>query len=193
MSQLANERYGMSPAPDGLALVQELLNTIAIEVASSPDLLADLDAAQGWVQDAVAAWARERNQPAPELVLGKRDLARLRALRDQLKGIVSATDPDWSDVSGSVQLSLDGETGVVEAAPRGRGATWLVSAVLMECFLAQQNDTWRRLKTCRNPTCTTAFYDRTRNNNGVWHDVHICGNAVNLRASRARRRANQAL
>jgi predicted RNA-binding Zn ribbon-like protein len=34
-----------------------------------------------------------------------------------------------------------------------------------------------------------AFFDRSRNNSGVWHDVAACGNAINLRASRARRRA----
>ena len=34
-----------------------------------------------------------------------------------------------------------------------------------------------------------AFYDRSRNNGRVWHDVHTCGNVANLRASRARRRA----
>jgi len=34
-----------------------------------------------------------------------------------------------------------------------------------------------------------AFFDRSRNNSGVWHDVKFCGNAANLRAFRARQRA----
>jgi predicted RNA-binding Zn ribbon-like protein len=37
--------------------------------------------------------------------------------------------------------------------------------------------------------CPCAFYDRSRNNSRVWHDVRTCGNVANLRASRARRRA----
>ncbi|MGV9881539.1 CGNR zinc finger domain-containing protein [Streptomyces sp. NPDC003006] len=49
----------------------------------------------------------------------------------------------------------------------------------------------RRLKTCRNPLCRVAFYDRSRNNSGVWHDVKTCGNAANLRAYRARRRGQE--
>jgi hypothetical protein len=28
---------------------------------------------------------------------------------------------------------------------------------------------------------------RSRNTSAVWHDVRFCGNAINLRASRARR------
>jgi predicted RNA-binding Zn ribbon-like protein len=48
---------------------------------------------------------------------------------------------------------------------------------------------WRRMKLCGNGRCAVAFFDRSRNNSGVWHDVAACGNAINLRASRARRRA----
>jgi len=65
----------------------------------------------------------------------------------------------------------------------------LASVVWGETLLAQRADTWRRLKLCRNAVCNSAFYDRSKNNSGVWHDVKMCGNAANLRASRARRRA----
>ena len=57
-----------------------------------------------------------------------------------------------------------------------------------EVFLAQRADTWKRLKLCHKAACSSAFYDRSKNNSGVWHDVKMCGNAANLRASRARRR-----
>jgi predicted RNA-binding Zn ribbon-like protein len=53
---------------------------------------------------------------------------------------------------------------------------------------AQENTEWR-LKLCRNPECAVAFYDRSKNSSAVWHNVKTCGNAANLRASRARRRA----
>ncbi|MEV0074298.1 CGNR zinc finger domain-containing protein [Amycolatopsis sp. NPDC050768] len=49
-------------------------------------------------------------------------------------------------------------------------------------------DEWRSLKICRSSACPIAFYDRSRNNSRVWHDVTVCGNIANLRASRARRR-----
>ncbi|MGX1763100.1 CGNR zinc finger domain-containing protein, partial [Streptomyces lydicus] len=53
---------------------------------------------------------------------------------------------------------------------------------------AQSKGTWARLKTCRNPRCQGAFYDRSRNNSGVWHDLHACGMPSNTRAHRARQR-----
>jgi predicted RNA-binding Zn ribbon-like protein len=54
--------------------------------------------------------------------------------------------------------------------------------------LSQQEGTWRRIKQCHKHGCDTTFYDRSKNNSGVWHNVKTCGNAENLRASRARRR-----
>jgi predicted RNA-binding Zn ribbon-like protein len=45
-----------------------------------------------------------------------------------------------------------------------------------------------RLKICRNEVCSLSFYDRSRNNSGVYHDSRVCGNAMYLRASRARKR-----
>jgi predicted RNA-binding Zn ribbon-like protein len=63
-----------------------------------------------------------------------------------------------------------------------------VVLVLAALFQGQQAGTRRRLKTCRNPRCRVAFYDRSRNASGVWHSVRICGNAINLRAHRERQR-----
>jgi predicted RNA-binding Zn ribbon-like protein len=34
--------------------------------------------------------------------------------------------------------------------------------------------------------CSAAFFDRSRNNSRVWHDVNVCGNLANLHAHRAR-------
>jgi hypothetical protein len=47
---------------------------------------------------------------------------------------------------------------------------------------------WRRLKLCRNDRCAVSLYDRSRNNSAVYHDSRECGNAIYLRASRARKR-----
>ena len=79
--------------------------------------------------------------------------------------------------------------GAVRLQPTGTGVRWLASAVWGEVLLAQRDGRWDRLKVCRNPLCPCAFYDRSRNNSRVWHDVRTCGNVANLRASRARRRA----
>ncbi|MBW8698697.1 hypothetical protein MBT84_03790 [Streptomyces sp. MBT84] len=69
----------------------------------------------------------------------------------------------------------------------------VAAPALVEVLQAQRAGTWHRLKPCRNDRCGTAFFDRSRNNSGVWHDVRVCGNAANPRACRARRRAENAL
>lgn len=83
------------------------------------------------------------------------------------------------------------DAGHVRPVPRGSGWRLLASLAAIEVFKAQQDGSWSRIKTCRNPRCAVAFFDRSRNNSGVWHDVKVCGNAANLRAYRARQRATR--
>ncbi|CAM5519039.1 CGNR zinc finger domain-containing protein OS=Streptomyces alboniger OX=132473 GN=CP975_18575 PE=4 SV=1 [Streptomyces alboniger] len=68
MNRSASERHCLTPAPGGLALVQELLNTAPAEhpgCPDAPDLLADgaLGVAQDWVDQAVRHWAGRRAGP----------------------------------------------------------------------------------------------------------------------------------
>ncbi|WP_051342076.1 CGNR zinc finger domain-containing protein [Pseudonocardia spinosispora] len=189
MSDLASARFGIAPAPAGLVLVQELLNTVP--VVSSPDLLDEPPTAQNWLDQAVALWAEQTGTEPTRIPLGRDDLDALRVLRSQLKRIVAGEpDVEAPAAHGALRLALSGD-GRLTSSPDGDGAAWVVSAVLGEIYLAHQHDTWRRLKSCRNGTCGTVFFDRSRNNSGVWHDVHVCGNAANLRASRARRKQRE--
>ncbi|MCT9931479.1 CGNR zinc finger domain-containing protein [Planotetraspora sp. A-T 1434] len=198
MSYVATERFGMDSAPGGLALVQDLLNTIGVGGPSHPDLLREVRTAQEWLNAALERWAETTAaDPPPDSTLTERDLPRLRELRDRLRAGLDPLNPQSPfepgstradpEPTGSLRLALASD-GRVEVRPEGRGARWITSALLGEMYDAQRNDTWRRLKICRYEKCAVAFYDRSRNNSGVWHDVRICGNAVNLRASRARRR-----
>ncbi|MEU7578599.1 CGNR zinc finger domain-containing protein [Streptomyces sp. NPDC041068] len=196
MNWPATERHRLTPAPGGLALVQDLLNTAPADHSASadlPDLLADgaLDRAQEWADAAVRGWAGETGRGDVRLVLTADDLPKLRCLRDQLRRALAADDGGGDAVrftSAPVVVSLGGD-GCLAVEPEGAGARWLASAVLAEGLLAQASGVWRRLKICRNGTCAVAFYDRSRNNSGVWHSVRGCGNAAHLRACRERRRA----
>ncbi|QQC90464.1 CGNR zinc finger domain-containing protein [Streptomyces alfalfae] len=195
MNRPASERYCLTPAPGGLALVQELLNTAPAgrpTPAELPDLLADgsLGVAQEWADLAVRDWARETGRADVRLALTDDDLPRLRCLRDQVRRALAAGDRGGDAVrftSAPVVVGLAGD-GTLTVEPEGAGARWLASAVLAEGLLAQASGVWRRLKICRNGPCSAAFYDRSRNNSGVWHSVRGCGNAAHLRACRERRR-----
>lgn len=183
----ASQRYQLVPAPGGLALVQDFLNTAGIE-GYGPDLLADSTLADHWVAGAVRAWSAARGLDAQPPPLADADLSKLRALRETIARLVTGQAPTGRG-TGPVAASLTlSETGEVRLEPAGAGWRWLASALWGEVLLSQQDGTWRRIKRCHNPHCASTFYDRSKNNSGVWHDVKSCGNAANLRASRARRR-----
>jgi predicted RNA-binding Zn ribbon-like protein len=195
MTWSATDRYALDAAPGALGLVQDLLNTVASGIPREADLLADLTAAQEWADGAARQWSAATGQPVPPIVLDADGLDELRAFRDDLHRLIahgaSAEEGDRPVPlrHGAVAALQLGEDGTVRLEPRGTGWRRLASILLAAAYHAQLADTRRRLKICRNVRCGVAFYDRSRNNSGVWHDVKTCGNAANLRAYRARRRA----
>lgn len=186
----ASQRYGCATAPGGLGLVQDFLNTRAVD-GYGPDLLADPENAGDWAAAAVRAWSsvRDADSSAPEL--RDADLVKLRALRATIERLVAGEQPSRRGVGGVGASFALSDAGEVRLDPSGSGWRWLASAVWGEILLSQQAGTWRRIKRCHNHRCGSTFYDRSKNNSGVWHDVKTCGNAVNLRASRARRRERE--
>ncbi|KDN21812.1 CGNR zinc finger domain-containing protein [Amycolatopsis rifamycinica] len=190
MTWLATARYGLSPAPGGLGFVHDLLNTRSAGRPRQPDLLADVTSAQGWADGALVAWTEETGLDVPAVVLGEDDLDPLRDLRVDLHAQVAGSITGAAGHQAGVVLRL-GPDGRVRPEPRGTGWRALASLALIAIAQAQSADTWRRLKTCRNTRCEAAFFDRSRNNSGTWHDVRVCGNPANLRAYRARQRSEQ--
>jgi hypothetical protein len=188
MGWSATSRYELPRAPGGLVFAQELLNTRPAR--GSLDLLAHLDDAQRWLDESLEDWSLETGVRQDRVTLTEADVGKLRDLRADLNALVVSTDRVPGGLmlpatSVSARLGTDGQA-VLE--PRGEGSRRVGAIVLIEIFTAQRLDTWRRLKVCRNDRCGVSFYDRSRNNSGVWHDARMCGNAVHLRASRARRR-----
>jgi predicted RNA-binding Zn ribbon-like protein len=199
---MATERLGARTAPAGLALVQELVNTHAVERGDSGDLLDDGPAAQRWLAGAIGEWARVRGLDAPRIARSAEDLRAVRDLRTAVQELITSSpgqqeagssgDPGTRTARSPAVLLCD-QQGKVTLAPSGSGVGWLASAVWSEILLAQLSGDWARVKLCREPGCRSAFYDTSRNVSGVWHDVRSCGNIANLRASRTRRKiADQA-
>ncbi|MGY0390632.1 CGNR zinc finger domain-containing protein [Nocardioides sp. WG-D5] len=204
MTWIATTRYGLDVAPDGLALVHDFLNTAAADRPRKADLLSDAELATEWMREALATWAEQWGSPVLEGValdeLTERDLATLRRARAGLIDTIRTRDfdadaPSHGASAATTLADLDvaveagfGPDGTVHFKPKGRGWKLLLGPVALEIRRAQDAGAWARLKTCKNNYCRGAFYDRSRNNSGVWHDVRTCGNAANLRASRERRR-----
>ncbi|WAC91470.1 CGNR zinc finger domain-containing protein [Mycobacterium sp. Aquia_213] len=179
----ASHRFELATAPGGLGFVHDFLNT-----ADEPDLLADTTLAQDWLAGAVPTWAELRGVPAEPPAVTGADLPKLRALRATIAQLVRGEAPGTAPISASLAVSENGE---VRLEPAGSGWRWLASALWGEILLSQQAGTWRRLKQCHNHPCESTFYDRSKNNSGVWCSVKTCGNVANLRASRARRRERE--
>src|SRR5258707_10527831 len=175
----ASHRYRLAPAPGGLGLVHDFLNTVGLG-EYGPDLLADTALAQAWAENAVRTWSALRGLDVQAPSLSDADLSKLRALRDTIAKLVAGEQVAGGarPIPASFALS---DTGEVRLQPAGSGWRWLASALWGEILLSQREGTWRRIKRCHNHRCTTTFYDRSKNNSGVWHDVKTCGNRANLR------------
>jgi predicted RNA-binding Zn ribbon-like protein len=191
-----SERYDVELAPPGLHLTQALANSFAAKAGRDADPLAELDRAQAFVDELTGQWAESQQQEAaPRLVLSEAELERLRRLRDTVRALLRepgeagpVNGPDG--LEAGVRVVVRRRTAA--AVPTGSGAGWVESAVGAELLLAADQGVLRRLKLCRKPTCEVAFYDRSKNNSRVWHDMARCGTPQQMREYRKRKRAEQA-
>jgi predicted RNA-binding Zn ribbon-like protein len=141
-------------------------------------------------------WALAAGTPAPLIALRPADLATVQELRERLRAGLragarnapAAPGPRSSPVAGG-DLRLDvGADGRMRYRPVAGDVSAIAGLVAAEILFAQARGTWPCLKTCANPVCGACFYDTSPNRSRAWHDTKTCGNASNLRASRARRK-----
>jgi predicted RNA-binding Zn ribbon-like protein len=191
---VAAVRFGLAPAPRGLRLVQDLVNTSLAEHSDSarPDLLADAGHAGAWLGRALDAWSAATGNPVPAIQLDELDLPALRDHRELLRESLRAGAPEPAaapsrEVTGKVLLAVAPD-GIVRYEPFESGWRAVRALTSVEALLAQAAGTWPRLKACAYPPCGACFYDSSPNRTRVWHDTKLCGNITNLRASRARKR-----
>ena len=178
-------RYETSLAPDTLAFTQALMNTIGhVRPPEGDDLLSDTAAAERWLLDACREWAGARAEEAPELAMNELQLGILHRTREQIRQAAEQPSGARAELA-PVRVSLD--KGRVEIAPLGSGMEWVKSALSVEAIHAEARGERNRLKLCRNNSCGVAFYDRSKNNSRVWHDVRTCGNTANSQRFRDRR------
>jgi hypothetical protein len=179
-------RLGLDAAPDGLSIAQDLLNTAPVVASDVPDLLDDVATASRAIGAAVRLWAEQTGSDVPDVAIDGSDLEALRRLREDLRGWL--LDPT-RDLGRTVTLTVGLRGDRAVCLPAGSGADRVSGLVATELVIASRTGRLRRLKTCANRACGAAFYDGSPGATRTWHDVKTCGNAANLRASRARRAA----
>jgi predicted RNA-binding Zn ribbon-like protein len=169
-----------------LLLVQGFVNTLDIEEGA--DALSDPGAAREWLV------ASRLLHPDARVTRSQLELA--REVRESLRWLLrrEGDDGDRLDplrrVTATHRARLAvGRGGTIELE---NGRRHDLGDALFELLLivhrSQEDESWERLKVCSNPDCQWAFFDRSRNQQGSWCDMAVCGNRHKNRALRARSR-----
>ncbi|MBV8956085.1 MAG: CGNR zinc finger domain-containing protein [Solirubrobacterales bacterium] len=172
-----------------LLLVQGFLNTI--EVADQTDHLADGEVAAAWLRAAGLIGTGSR--------LSVRELQLARDVRAGMRGLLEPgggeVRPDAGtaalrslagDHRARLRVSDAGAVGIENARSEDLGDAFFEHLLIIHG--AQEDGSWSRLRVCANPDCRWVFYDRSRNRQGHWCDMAVCGNRIKNRKLRARRR-----
>jgi predicted RNA-binding Zn ribbon-like protein len=178
------------PAPMPLLLVQSFVNTWDGDHGS--DLLLEPATARDWLTR-TGLWNADRPPTPAELDLARRVRENIRAMllangsgpppapRD-LQAIQAITE----QARPALHIDPGGQVSLAPQPPSRLEAGLL--SLLLVIRDAQRDGTWHRLKACGNPDCRWAFYDRSRNQQGHWCSMSVCGNRLKNRQLRARRR-----
>jgi predicted RNA-binding Zn ribbon-like protein len=177
------------PAPMPLLRVQGFLNTIDIE--EDADVLADPSKARDWLMAAGLV--------APGFEVTDAELELARGVRASLRNLVDDAGENGSDradleplrtlaAEHTARLTVGdgGVLGLEDVCGETLGDG--LFSLLLTIRGAQTNGNWSRLKMCANPDCQWVFYDRSRNQQGNWCNMAVCGNRLKNRQLRARRR-----
>ncbi|WP_461111012.1 CGNR zinc finger domain-containing protein [Streptomyces calidiresistens] len=188
-------------APGGLALVQDLVNTL--DLASGRDALSS-------AADATEFLARHSLPRLPPT-----EIIELLPLREALRAVLlahaghlptktplhaaagaangPAPDPTAELnrllATGPLLLRVDAE-GAVALVPAGapRGVSFVTARVAAAIAEGGREGTWSRLKACEATDCRWAYYDRSPAGRRRWCSMRVCGSRAKMRAYRARRR-----
>jgi predicted RNA-binding Zn ribbon-like protein len=174
-------------APDGLARVQEFVNSV--ELPDGPDQLGDPETAAIWLG----------SQGIEAGTLQERDVSRLRETREALRNLLEAHSGNNVDERVTVRLRelfksatllpVVSASGASLAPMRPHGADGYLAAISSDIVEATFKGTWDRLKVCAADTCRWAFYDRSKNARGHWCSMRVCGTRHKAREYRARLKA----
>jgi predicted RNA-binding Zn ribbon-like protein len=188
-----DERANVSTAPGRLELVRLFLNTIDVE--NETDELGTPRGAHRWL---VAQGLLRRNEQVSE-----RERIDLIEFREALRALAFAHNGFPLAHGNLDRLNRHASNASIGAIFHGSDDVELtqgkgdvhdaVSALLAIVCDSIREQTWSRLKACRNAaTCGWAFYDASRNRVGTWCSMAVCGNRAKTRAYRQRQRQRTA-
>jgi predicted RNA-binding Zn ribbon-like protein len=184
MTNTDKPAWAQRPAPTGLAVVQEFLNTHSY--SHFPEHFGTVTSARRWL--------RAQGFTASDLDVDS--VAELRRLRERLREVAlshaghgpadeSALSLNHILRSASIAIVITPQGDAVAGAT-GSGKQRFVNTIAAEVLSASLDGTWRRLKACGNGECAVAFYDHSRNATARYCTTEICANRVRQRTFRQR-------
>ena len=175
-----------------LGLVQAFVNTVDLQ--DGPEELTD--------PNTLHAWLVARHLLEPEAVVDDSDLKHAIALREAIRGVISANSGgrvypvDLATLNEAAARSRlrprFGTDGRARLEPDATGVVGALGRVVASVYAAMATPDWRRLKLCSSASCRWAFYDRSKNRSSRWCTMASCGNREKARRFRREHSAHQA-
>jgi predicted RNA-binding Zn ribbon-like protein len=170
----------------GLALVQDFINTLHMDIRERDDAIA--------TPEALERWLSERKLLKERRHLSEADVVHACSVREALRDLLAANEgtkvakgavDTLSRAARSAQLLVafepDGEAAL---RPAASGIDAALGELLAITFRSITDGSWQRLKACHDDGCRWAFYDRSKNRSGNWCSMASCGNRAKARTFR---------
>jgi predicted RNA-binding Zn ribbon-like protein len=177
-----------APAPGGLRLVEEFVNTIS-GLRGGVDLIAE--------PDGLAAWLNSRGI-ALDGTVDDADARRAVVLREAVRAWLSGPGGTSGEAVVAIERAAmdarlvlrptDGD--VLRLVTRAGGVDGALGTILIALYEGVVDGAAKRLRVCRNPACRWVFYDHSRNGAARWCSMKVCGSRAKAREYRRRRSAD---
>jgi predicted RNA-binding Zn ribbon-like protein len=169
-----DEPGGRAPAPEGLRLVQQFLNSNDIE--GGTDEFATAAQLASWLSACgLLAAGRRLTGEDRDMVVAVREALREVAGANAGAAVSKAAVETLNRLDRAVvrvEFDAQGGANLRAASPGVHGA---LATLLGQVFQAVADGSWSRLKVCRRDACRWVFYDHSRNRSGTWCTMAICG------------------
>jgi predicted RNA-binding Zn ribbon-like protein len=179
------DREESTPAPGELELVRSFLS-LHDHSANDGSTLRPGPRALAW-------WLREEQLISAEDDVSEVDVAWALAVRDALvqkvrenMGAPADPDADTTCNEAAAETGLRPRFDDPRLVPTVDGVRGAIGRLLGVAFMAELDGSWHRFRLCADPTCTTVFYDRSKNHSAKWCSMQTCGNRNKVRAFRQR-------
>ncbi|MDV2478519.1 CGNR zinc finger domain-containing protein [Rhodococcus zopfii] len=179
-------------APGRLRWIEEFVNTRRVDRddIATPAQLVGWFHAHDLVTAAASATARQRDR-AGHIREGLRALIAGNNAEPVASPRPDGLDPEAAAILAELAPSLPMALDVTGRPPQlipasGDPIDAALTRLLIVVAEAVADDTWSRLKACREPSCRWAYYDHSRNRRRTWCSMELCGNRVKARTHQRR-------